>query len=251
TPLQIFEKLIQGKSIYFTVTLPEGSTLEDAKSKLKEPGLVSEETWQLVYERGFLDSLGINAPSLEGYLFPDTYNFAKGTEPATIFKTMVQRLREKFDQPLIKRAAELGLSENETLTLASIIEKEAFLDEERAVISAVYHNRLKKNIKLQADPTVVYGIKTYLRCITKEDLRRKTPYNTYITNGLPPGPIASPGLKSIVAALYPANAGYLYFVSRNDGSHHFSRTNQEHSRAVMLYQRNNNVGNTQDGEKIN
>jgi UPF0755 protein len=162
---------------------------------------------------------------------------------------MVQRLRERFDQTLKKRAAEIGMSENEVLTLASIIEKEAFFDNERPLISAVCHNRLKKNIKLQVDPTVVYGIRTYLQFITKEDLKRRTPYNTYVINGLPPGPIASPGLKSIKAALYPAKVNYLYFVSKNDGSHYFSRTNEEHSKAVMLYQRNNENNNSQNAEK--
>ncbi len=251
TPLQIFDKLIKGKSIYFTITIPEGHTLEDIRLKLKEPGLINDQYWKIVYDKVFLNSIGIKAPSLEGYLFPDTYNFAKGTEPTTIFKTMVQRLRERFDQTLKKRAAEIGMSENEVLTLASIIEKEAFFDNERPLISAVCHNRLKKNIKLQVDPTVVYGIRTYLQYITKEDLKRKTPYNTYVISGLPPGPIASPGLKSIKAALYPAKVNYLYFVSKNDGSHYFSRTNEEHSRAVTLYQRNNKTDSAQDGnEKV-
>ena len=249
TPLEIFDKLIKGKSIYYTITIPEGYALEDIRFKLKETGLINDRTWGIVYDKHFLKSLNINAPSLEGYLFPDTYNFAKGTEPTTIFKTMVQRLRESFDQTLIKRAAEIGMSENEVLTLASIIEKEAFFDKERPLISAVCHNRLKKNIKLQVDPTVVYGIRTYLQYITKEDLKRKTPYNTYVISGLPPGPIASPGLKSIRAALYPANVGYLYFVSKNDGSHYFSRTNEEHSRAVTLYQRNNEIESSQNGNE--
>ena len=249
TPLQVFDKLIKGKSIYFTITIPEGYALEDIRLKLKDTGLINDQSWKIVYDRDFLKSLGINAPSLEGYLFPDTYNFAKGTEPTTIFKTMVQRLRESFDQTLIKRAAEIGMSENEVLTLASIIEKEAFFDAERPLISAVCHNRLKKNIKLQVDPTVVYGIRTYLQFITKEDLKRKTPYNTYVINGLPPGPIASPGMKSIKAALYPAKVNYLYFVSKNDGSHYFSRTNEEHSRAVMFYQRNNENNSAQNVEE--
>jgi UPF0755 protein len=249
TPLQIFDKLIKGKSIYFTITIPEGYSLEDIRSKLTDTGLINDQSWKIVYDRDFLTSLGISAPSLEGYLFPDTYNFAKGTEPSTIFKTMVQRLRESFNQPLIKRAEELGMTENEVLTLASIIEKEAVIDSERPVISAVYHNRLKKNMRLQADPTVCYGVRTYMRFITKEDLKRKTPYNTYVIEGLPPGPIASPGLKSIKAALYPAKVNYLYFVSKNDGTHYFSRTDEEHERAVMIYQRNNENNSSQNVEE--
>lgn len=252
TPLQIFDKLVKGEAIFYTITIPEGFAMEDIKLKLKTTKLINEESWKLVYDKNFLSSLGINAPSLEGYLFPETYNFAKGTEPTTVLKTMVQKLRENYDKTLIERAKELGMSENEVLTLASIIEKETFIDEERPVVSAVYHNRLKKNMRLQADPTVVYGIRTYMQSITKEDLRRKTPYNTYVINGLPPGPIASPGIKSIKATLYPTKASYLYFVSKNDGTHHFSKTNEEHSRAVMLYQRNNENNRSQDAqEKLN
>jgi UPF0755 protein len=130
---------------------------------------------------------------------------------------------------------EKGMTENELLTLASIIEKEAVVDSERPLISAVYHNRLKKNMLLQADPTAIYGIKSSREKITREDLLRITPYNTYKIKGLPPGPIASPGLKSIEAALYPANVPYIYFVSLDDRSHQFSKTLEEHMQAVKQY----------------
>jgi len=129
----------------------------------------------------------------------------------------------------------MNMTENELLTLASIIEKEAVVDSERPLISAVYHNRLKKKMQLQADPTAIYGIKSSREKITKEDLLRKTPYNTYQIKGLPPGPIASPGLKSIMAALYPANVPYIYFVSQDDRTHQFSTTAKEHIEAVKLY----------------
>ncbi|OGO14538.1 MAG: hypothetical protein A2Z02_03000, partial [Chloroflexi bacterium RBG_16_48_7] len=162
TPLDIFDKLINGKAIHFTITIPEGDTLEDIRAKLIEVKLVNYESWKIISDRDFLVSLGITAPSLEGYLFPDTYIFAKGTEPATIMKMMVQRLRENFDEPMRQRASELGMCENDVLTLASIIETEAYLDEERPVISAVYHNRLKKKMRLQADPTAIYGIHSCL-----------------------------------------------------------------------------------------
>jgi UPF0755 protein len=162
-------------------------------------------------------------------------------KPEVIFSIMVQKMRDEFNEPLRKRAQEIGMSENNVLTLASIIEREALQDKERAIISAVYHNRLKKDMKLQADPTVLYGVNKRSRRITYSDLRRDTPYNTYVIKGLPPGPIAIPGIKSIEAALYPDETDYLFFVSKNDGTHHFSRTNEEHMTAVALYQINNST----------
>ncbi|UCH44430.1 MAG: endolytic transglycosylase MltG [Nitrospiraceae bacterium] len=238
SPLEIFTDLIEGRTITYSVTIPEGTSLKGIHTRFSEVGLVDKESWQLVYDREFLDSLSIEAPSLEGYLYPDTYNFAKGTDPKTIMKIMVQRMREQFTVPLQSRAIELGLSENEVLTLASIIEKEAIYDSERPIISAVYHNRLEKNMRLQADPTVLYGVKKRWIRIRYRDLKRKTPYNTYIIKGLPPGPIASPSIKSIEAALYPADVDYLFFVAKNDGRHYFSTTNAEHTKAVVKYQLN-------------
>ena len=143
------------------------------------------------------------------------------------------------------------MSEREVLTLASIIEKEALFNRERPLISAVYHNRLKKKMRLQADPTVVYGIKRMQDGITRADLKRVTPYNTYVIYGLPPGPIASPGIKSIKAALYPADVEYMYFVSKNDGTHYFSKTGTEHLKAVMLYQRRNRLAPSTGKNKEN
>lgn len=249
-PLEIFDRLRKGMIVEFTVTIPEGSTLDDMKLKLEEIGLVDDDSWQLTKDNGFLDSLNIPAPSLEGYIFPDSYNFAKGTDPKYIFSIMVQRMREKFNEPLLKRANEIGMTENEVLTLASIIEKEAIYNSERPVISAVYHNRLKKNMKLQADPTVLYGVRYRFGRILYSDLMRVTPYNTYVIRGLPPGPIASPGIKSIQAALYPDKTGYLFFVSMNNGRHYFSHSGKEHVKAVALYQRNGKT-NEENGEKEN
>ena len=237
---EVFDHLRKGMIIQYAITISEGSTLEDIKLKLKSLNLIDDNSWQLVTSKDFLAFLNVDAPSLEGYLYPDTYNLAKGADPKDIFRMMIQKLRENFDQSLKEKAKKLGMNENEILTLASIIEKEAQVDSERPIISAVYHNRLKKKMRLQADPTVVYGIKRISDGITRSDLRRDTPYNTYVKEGLPPGPIASPGIKSIKAALYPADVGYIYFVSKNDGTHYFSRTSEEHMNAVMLYQRNNN-----------
>ncbi|MBI5665060.1 MAG: endolytic transglycosylase MltG [Nitrospirae bacterium] len=246
-PLEIFDRLRRGMILEYTVTIPEGSTLDDIRLKLKEFGLINDTSWRLVTDRSFLASLDVEAPSIEGYIFPDSYNFAKGTDPENIFSIMVQRMREKYDESLAKRADELGMNENEVLTLASIIEKEAVHDSERPRISAVYHNRLKKNMKLQADPTVLYGLRARPKHIRYIDLMRSTPYNTYVIYGLPPGPIASPGINSIRAALYPENTGYLFFVSMNNGRHYFSRSGEEHVKAVTLYRRNSD--SKEDAEK--
>lgn len=252
TPLEIFNRLRKGAIVEYSIVIPEGSTLDDIRIALKMNRLIDDSSWEMVSNRSFLLSLKIDAPSLEGYIFPDTYNFAKGAEPSTIFSIMVHKMREKFDDNMKKRTQEMGMSENEVLTIASIIEKEAAVDVERPLISAVLHNRLKKRMRLQMDPTVVYGIKKMSLGITRTDLRRYTPYNTYIISGLPPGPIASPGIKSIIAALYPAKADYLYFVSRNDGTHYFSSSNLEHSKAVQTYQRNKKKITAENGEeKIN
>jgi UPF0755 protein len=238
SPLQIFDDLIKGETIQYSVTIPEGSTLKDIKKRFENTELRDDDDWQLAYDEDFLSSLNIDAPTIEGYLYPDTYSFSKGTAPEVIFKIMVQRLREVFDETLIARAEELNMTENDVLTLASIIEKEAVFDSERPLISAVYHNRLKKNMKLQADPTVLYGIKRRWKRIRYKDLKRATPYNTYVIRGLPPGPIASPGEKSIRAALNPADVDYMFFVSKNNGTHYFSATGEEHVKAVNFYQIN-------------
>lgn len=247
-PLEIFDRLRKGMIVEVMITIPEGCALEDIKSKLKEAGLIDDNSWKLVKDKAFLSTFNITAPSLEGYIFPDSYNFAKGTDPRHIFGIMVQRMREKFDQSLRNRAAEIGMTENEVLTLASIIEKEAVHDSERPLISAVYHNRLKKNMKLQADPTVLYGVRYRWKRVLYSDLARVTPYNTYVIYGLPPGPIASPGIKSIQAALYPYKTSYLFFVSMNNGKHYFSRSGEEHVKAVDFYQRGGS-NKDENGEK--
>jgi UPF0755 protein len=203
---------------------------------LSEKGIITEEDFRrLASDKVLLNSYKIDAPSLEGYLFPDTYKIPKGMDPKEAITMMVNKLREQYSGKLEARAAELGMSEREVLTLASIIEKEAATDEERLLISAVYHNRLRKKIPLQADPTAIYGIKSSREKITSEDLKRRTLYNTYVISGLPPGPIASASIKSIIAALYPADVQYIYFVSNNDGTHHFSVTAAEHAAAVRAY----------------
>ena len=234
--LDLLKVLRRGQIIEYEVTVVEGDSLREVSEKLAEKGIADrEDLARLFSDRNYLSSYGINASSCEGYLFPDTYKVPKGMDPKEAIGMMINRMREKYSDKLKARAAEIGFSEKEVLTLASIVEKEAITDEERPLISAVYHNRLRKKMLLQADPTAIYGVKSSKEKITSEDLRRKTPYNTYVISGLPPGPIASPGIKSITAALYPAKVSYVYFVSNNDGTHRFSISAEEHEIAVRAY----------------
>ena len=239
----VFNTLRLGKVRLWTVTIAEGENLEQISRKLIAKGIMNAAEFEsLVRDDGFMSELKVDAPSLEGYLFPETYMFSRGATPRMVLEVMVDKMR-RVTLPLTEKAGEMGMTENEMLAMASIIEKEARLDEERAIISAVYHNRIKKGIRLQADPTVVYGVKPLGAGITRSDLRRETPYNTYVIKGLPPGPIASPGKKSIEAAVAPEDVPYIFFVSNNDGSHVFSSTLREHNRAVKAYRTGRSIKN--------
>ncbi len=245
TPLQIFEKLLKGEVIEYWLSIKEGDTIFEIGEKLESIGVVDYETFiSLAFDKNLLESLDIKAPSLEGYLYPDTYRLPKGAPPEYIISIMVNKLRKEYSNELRERQKELGWTENDVLTLASIIEREAVVDEERAIISGVYHNRLRLGMPLQADPTSVYGVKPFNRKITKKDLQIDSIYNTYIIKGLPPGPIASPSKRSIIAALYPAKVPYLYFVSKRDGTHIFSKTLQEHNLAISKVR--NSQGNPKE-----
>jgi UPF0755 protein len=236
TPFEIFNIIRKGQIIEYEVRILEGDSLLEISRQFETTGIVSsEEFMKLAKSADFLNSYNIKGKSVEGYIFPDTYKIPKGLSPEYALGIMINKMREKFSLELIARMEKMGLSENELLTLASIIEKEAVVDSERPLISAVYHNRLKKQMPLQADPTAIYGIKSSRAKITREDLLRDTPYNTYRIKGLPPGPIASPGLKSILAALNPADVPYIFFVSIDNRMHQFSTTLDEHVQAVNLY----------------
>lgn len=239
-PSEVLDKLIRGEVIQYPITIPEGYNIYQIADVLDRAKVCNKQTFiQKARDPVLVASLGFEGDSMEGYLFPDTYNFPKGHDEEQIIRQMAGRFHSMF-RSLSKRAAELGLSRREVVILASMIEKEAVDDQERRLISAVFHNRLQRGMALQSDPTAVYGVKTGKGAggrITRQDLQRKTPYNTYQINGLPKGPIANPGFKSLEAALYPANVNYLYFVSKNDKTHYFSSTLEEHNRAVNKYQR--------------
>ena len=238
TPMDILEVVTSGKTVLHAVTIPEGYRITEIAALLGERGLVDEEEFILqTQDAEFIQSAGIPAVSLEGYLFPETYHFSKHTSERKIIQSMLDTYHKKIKEyELSKRAHSANLSFHEVVTLASLIEKETGVDEERKLISSVFHNRLKKNMLLQTDPTVIYAINHFDGNIRKKDLSIDSPYNTYKYRGLPPGPIANPGLKSIIAALEPSDSDYLYFVSRKNGSHQFSSNLMDHNRAVQKYQ---------------
>ncbi len=238
TPREIYRHLSEGRVARRTFTVPEGYNIREIARTIQRVNLASEkEILRLSREPSFLREMNISAPTIEGYLFPDTYHFPVGVTAKKILGFMVRTMRRKFSPALRKQAKAIGFTIHQTLTLASIIEKETSLGSERPLIAAVFINRLKRRMRLQSDPTVIYGLPHYDGNITKKDLRYDSPYNTYLYRGLPPGPIASPGLESIKSALNPAKVKYLYFVATKDGGHQFSRTYREHRRAVNRYQR--------------
>ena len=235
-PADILQRITSGKTVLYPITIPEGYRITEIADLLEKQDLADKEIF-LQQTKNMKLVTGIPIDSLEGYLFPETYHFGKFTTEKTIVKKMVETFKERaLKQEFLKRAGEMGFSYHEIITLASLIEKETGKESERKQISSVFHNRLKKNMRLQTDPTVIYAIENFDGNIRKRDLKIDSPYNTYRYKGLPPGPIANPGLKSIVAALYPAKTANLCFVSRQDGSHQFSTTLNDHNRAVQKYQ---------------
>lgn len=238
----VLEKLLLGQVHHYRITIPEGLTLEEIAERLTENGFGEEKQFLKAMQE--IDRIRDWDPAaernLEGYLFPDTYFFPRGVKESEIVKSMIDYFRQTWTPEHSQRARELKFSIREVVTLASLIEKETGLDRERPLVSAVFHNRLRQNLKLACDPTVIYAVKQVKEfdgVINQSDLDLDSPYNTYLYPGLPPGPIANPGLESIEAALYPAQVDYLYFVSTNDGSHYFSNNYRDHNRAVQRYQR--------------
>ncbi|MDO9515317.1 MAG: endolytic transglycosylase MltG [Syntrophales bacterium] len=237
SPMTVLERLVKGKVKEYPVFIPEGFTLLRIATRLENQGLADRDLFiSLASDSRLLSSLGIEGESAEGYLFPDTHTLNKSMGEEVIIRFMVRQFRKVMTPGMLERADELGLTEDEVVTLASIIEKEGGPKEEKLLVSAVFHNRLKKGMRLQSDPTVIYDIEDFDGNLRKTDLQRKTPYNTYRIQGLPPGPICNPGREAIEAALYPAPVNFLYFVSKNNGSHHFSSNLMDHNRAVLKYQ---------------
>ena len=240
---QVLEQLIRGRVVTYPVTVIEGLTLEETADALASAGFGDAETFRLEMRRGDrVADLDPRAETLEGYLYPDTYNFARGTTEAEIVATLVRTFRRRFTSevaPSLERAP-VPRTVRELVTLASIVEKEAQVDEERALVAGVYANRLRIGMALYADPTVIFALKLQGRWdgnIRRPDLKLDSPYNTYVYPGLPPGPICSPGVASMVAAAAPAETDHLYFVSRNDGTHVFAETLAEHNRNVNVWQK--------------
>jgi UPF0755 protein len=237
TPEQILQRMVQGKVALYKLTIPEGYTMAQIAELISQTTQITSRAFmQKATDAAFAREKGVNANTFEGYLFPETYFFPKNVTPETCISTMVRRFHEVFGPEWRQRAEALNMSVHQIVTLASMIEKETGAAFERPLIASVFHNRLKRGMRLSSDPTVIYGIQNFNGNLTRKDLETWTPFNTYLIKGLPPGPIANPGRESLEAALYPAETDYLYFVSKKDRTHQFSTTLAEHNRAVRKYQ---------------
>lgn len=238
TPENILKEIVTGKALVHRVTVPEGVKLSQLAHIIDREGLAPvEQILNLAGDQHLIRSLGLHVSSLEGYLFPETYFFRKTVTGSDILRTMVEEFWKHLPDEWEKQAESLGMSLHEIVIMASLVEKEAKLDRERPIIAGVFYNRLRSNMPLQSDPTAVYDLPDFSGTITSDHLKRQSPYNTYQRLGLPIGPICNPGEKSLRAALYPEKNPYLYFVSNNDGTHHFSAFLAEHNQAVLEYRK--------------
>lgn len=243
----LLDFLVAGRAKFVTLTVPEGYSIRDIAGRIEAIQLVDKADFlRIATDAGFVNSLRISSllklpvleyPTLEGLIFPETYFLHRGVSPRLLLTRMVEQYMARGHEFVMKNAGRVGMDPYQVLILASIIEKETGLDSERRRISAVFHNRLKARIKLGSDPTVIYGIGDFDGNLTRKHLRALTPYNTYKIYGLPPTPIANPGMASLEAAVNPEQVDYLYFVSKGDGSHFFSKDLKTHNRAVWKYQK--------------
>ena len=239
--VSVVKKLVRGDVTKHSITIIEGWTIKDIAKLLSKKDYLSNSDMpqkfiELAHNRQFMDVLEFEGiPSLEGYLFPDTYNVEYPLNADEFLKRLVKHFRDVWSD--IAKGHDLhGMTMNQIVTLASIIEKETSRSDERAIIAGVMINRLNRGIPLQSDPTIIYGLPNFNGNLTRRDIRNPHPYNTYVHKGLPPGPICNPGRASLAAAISPAKTDFMYFVSKNDGSHYFSKTLVEHLRAVRRYQ---------------
>jgi len=239
-PAEVIDRLARGDVYLRPITFPEGLNAGEMAGLYEAQGLGQARTFLDAVQRpDAIRPLDPQAPDLEGYLFPETYALARHAGAEALVRQMSDRFLEVFGEELRREAAARGLSTREAVTIASLVEKETSRAEERPLVSAVYHNRLRIGMGLQCDPTVIYALQRAGRWtgnLTRESLGFDSPYNTYKYRGLPPGPIAAPGRASLEAAVRPADAKYIYFVSRNDGSHVFATTLDEHNRNVREFQ---------------
>ncbi len=241
TPHEVFRKIAEGHVYVKVVTVPEGKTMKEIAELMEHEGLVSRGAFlAAANDAALIEDLAPKARNLEGFLFPSTYQFSRHVTPEQIVDAMLRQFRDVWDRVQKEQAAADGRPTNEIVTLASLVEKETGVKEERALVAAVFQNRLERGMALQCDPTVIYALdlaNEYTGALSGKDLQIKSPYNTYRNGGLPPGPIANPGEASLRAALHPAEEDYLYFVANTQGGHVFSRTLEEHNRNVTQYRR--------------
>lgn len=236
SPLELLARVTGPPDPLHAVTVPEGLTVREVVRLLASAGFGSEDSFLcLLDDPAFLAEYDLPPSGAEGYLFPDTYAFPLATPQDRILRTMLQRFHEVVGVDFTRAAGRLGLTEHQAVTLASLVEEETGRPDERRLVAAVFLNRLRRGMPLQSDPTVLYGRTDGDRTLTRADLRRPTPYNTYTIAGLPPAPIANPGRAALEATVDPAPVEYLYFVSRGDGTHEFTSTLAAHNAAVARY----------------
>ena len=242
--LRILDELKKGQIEFQTFTVPEGITAKAIAELWETAGLGTEDAFvKAIQAPDLLKKYLPEGTTAEGYLFPDTYKFTKGSEAETVVRMMLAESDKRWDETLAEEAEALGFTRHQIITLASIIEREAASKSEIPRIASVFHNRLKYNWRLQADPTVLYALGDPKRLLTKEDLKFASPYNTYLHKGLPPGPIGNPGMASILGALRPEKTSYYYFVAIGEGKHHFSKTLAEHNRMIRQIKRKKTASN--------
>jgi UPF0755 protein len=241
-PGEILRRMVAGEVYVLRFTVPEGYSIYQVAELLAGRRLFDRDAFlRECFSGPLLRELGISGKSVEGYLYPSTYEMTPGMTPAELIRLMTAQFDKVYDREFAGRAGKAAMTKREIIILASMIEKEAVRPEERRLIASVFHNRLRRGMPLQSDPTAVYGVRAFAGNVSKQDISRATPYNTYLIGGLPPGPIGNPGSGAIEAAVNPAMTPYLYFVARKDGSHQFSTTLDEHNNAVRKYLKSSGI----------